>query len=93
MGRDIGILQYAVAAREETVAQGLSYGNDPYNHFTLDEIFAQFSQRILSDIAQLQEIRKNLTTKPQIIDDMQPFQGRGILAGKNSGYDFFLFLN
>lgn len=47
----------------------LSYGNDPYNHFTLDEIFAQFSQRILSDIAQLQEIRKNLTTKPQIIDD------------------------
>lgn len=62
--------QDAEAQSELHSVEALSYDNDPYNHFTLDEILGQFNLRIHSDIAQLQEIRKNLTAKPQIIEDV-----------------------
>jgi len=51
----------------------LSYDSDPYNHYTLNEILVQFTQRIQSDISQLQEIRKNISAKPQIIEEVTAY--------------------
>lgn len=51
----------------------LSYDNDPYSHYTLAEVQEQFSRRISADIAQLQEIRQNITVKPQIIDEVTDY--------------------
>jgi len=51
----------------------LSYDSDPYNHYTLEEIHSQFGQRIHSDIAQLKEIRKNIASKPQILEEVTAY--------------------
>lgn len=56
----------------------LSYDSAPYSHYTLQEILAQFNQRISTDIAQLQEIRKNTAARPQIIEEVTAYVDRNL---------------
>ena len=65
--------QNAEAQSDLVSMNQLSYDNDPYSHYTLDEIHEQFSRRISADITQLQEIRQNITVKPQIIDEVTDY--------------------
>ncbi len=66
-------IQNAETQSEIRSIDSLSYDSDPYNHYTLSEIQAQFTQRIASDVAQLQEIRKNIAAKPQIIEEVTAY--------------------
>lgn len=56
----------------------LSYDSAPYSHYTLQEILAQFNQRITTDIAQLQEIKKNTAARPQIIEEVTAYVDRNL---------------
>lgn len=60
----------------------LSYDSDPYNHYTLSTISAQFEERIRTDIDRLQEIRKTVATKPQIIEEVTVYVETNLLSAE-----------
>lgn len=58
-----------------------AYDSNPYSHYTLREVRSLFTQRISEDVAQLREIRQNISAKPRIIDETIAYVEEHISSG------------
>lgn len=83
----LNVMALNTSLRAAEVQSGLqtrnqfSYDNNPFSHYTLDEVRKQFSQRILENIAQLHEIRQNISETPRIIEETIAYVDEHICSG------------